>query len=99
MEPLVFWEGWDQKQPQLSFSMLVRLDSATSDYLHIIVDSTSIPDRRNLFLKVVQILYQRCLAQLEGCLRLALIAGMPCMTAHALLDQLRHNCTLHILRL
>jgi len=58
------------------FSMLVRLDSATSDqgHLHIIVDSDpSIPDRTKFLLEGGTNPYQLCLAQLEGCLRLALI--------------------------
>jgi len=83
------------------FSMLVRLDSATSDqdHLHIIVDSDpSIPDRTKFILEDGT---NPLPAMLSSARRLlaagAHIAGMPCMTAHALLDQLRLNCTLHIL--
>ncbi len=83
------------------FSMLVRFDNATSDqdHLHIIVDSDpSIPDRTRYLLESGP---NPLPAMLGSARRLiaagADIAGMPCMTAHALLDQLRHNCTLHIL--
>ena len=74
------------------FSMLVRLDSATSDqdHLHIIVDSDpSIPDRTKFILEDGT---NPLPAMLSSARRLlaagAHIAGMPCMTAHALLDQL-----------
>ena len=83
------------------FSMLVRLDRATSDqdHIHIIVDSDpSIPDRTKYLLEGGANPLPAMLGSARRLLAAgADIAGMPCMTAHALLDRLRHNCTLHFL--
>lgn len=83
------------------FSALVRLDVAPrdQDHLHIIVDSDpSIPDRTRHLLEGGE---NPLPAMLSSARRLlaagADVAGMPCMTAHAFLPDLRRNCTLRIL--
>lgn len=83
------------------FSMLVRLDVAPrdQDHLHIIVDSDpSIPDRTRHLLEGGE---NPLPAMLSSARRLlaagADVAGMPCMTAHAFLPDLRRNCTLRLL--
>jgi len=83
------------------FSMLVRLDAAPrdQDHLHIIVDSDpSIPDRTRYLLEGGE---NPLPAMLSSARRLlaagADVAGMPCMTAHAFLPNVRRNCTLRIL--
>ncbi len=83
------------------FSMLVRLDVAPTDqeHLHIIVDSdTSIPDRTTHLLgsgpdPLPEMLASARRLSAAG----ADVAGMPCMTAHAFLPELRRHTSLTIL--
>jgi len=83
------------------FSMLVRLDIAASDqdHLRIIVESDpSIPDRTRHLLDGGPDPLPAMLASARRLLAAgADIGGISCMTAHAFLPRLRHNCTLPIL--
>lgn len=83
------------------FSMLVRLDVASSDqdHLHIIVESDpSIPDRTRHLLEGGPDPLPAMLASARRLLAAgADIAGISCMTAHAFLPGLRRNCTLPFL--
>lgn len=83
------------------FTKLVRLDTAGSDqeHLHIIVDSDpSIPDRTKYLLSGGTDPLPVMLASARRLLAAgADVAGMPCMTAHALLPRIRQNSTLRIL--
>jgi aspartate racemase len=83
------------------FSMLVRLDVATSDqgHLHIIVESDpSIPDRTRHLLEGGPDPLPAMLASARRLLAAgADVAGIPCITAHAFLPSLRRHCALPIL--
>lgn len=83
------------------FSMLVKMDVAPTDqdHIHIIVDSnTSIPDRTaNLVGTGPNPLPEMLISARRLVAAGAQIAGMPCMTAHAYLPEIRRHTTLQIL--
>jgi len=99
---LVFWEGWDRKQPSFFYQKIIKLTPAQKDQDHIatlIYSNPKIPDRTQSILNNQP---EKAASSLEQSARILEAGGasfivIPCNTAHFWIDQIRQAVTIPVL--